>query len=130
MWIDEEVLLNQPLEIPRAFCEAGSHGREWLLECQSGYRITVVEPGVERPQDRTHAASPGSVLAQCELNSIEGGIYSRRINARLGQALQGIKHQRFDETMVRLAHTLQARDKYWLAHLVPFGTSNQILAKT
>src|SRR5215471_16450864 len=32
--------------------------------------------------------------------------------------------------MVRLAHTLQARDKYGLAHLVPFGATNQILAKT
>ena len=129
MWVGEQVLLDHFLKISGIFLEACPHGGEWLFERERGYRITVVEPSLERAQNSADAAGPGPVLAQRELDGIERGVCSCGIDAQSDQVLQRVENKRLDAIAICLGHALEPRDECRLAHLVPLRAANQVLAE-
>src|SRR5262249_20065409 len=96
--IVDEVALEQPLEIALAARSLCLDGGERRLEGERRQWIAPVQPGSQCPQHEHDAAwkRSGIVLAQAELDGVEGGIDGQWIDALVGQRADGVGYQALD----------------------------------
>ena len=128
----DEVALKQPLEIALAARNLCLDGGQRPLEGERRQWIVPVQPGSQRPQHEHDAARKraGIVLAQTELDCVEGGIDGQWIDALIGQRADGVGHQALDLVGVDRIDALQADRDHRLPQLIVETTASKRLAKS
>ena len=108
-WFSRKFRLIRALEIAFSRGEPRLYRGERRGEGERGERIAIVQPGLERAQHQTDAARKGTgiVLAQAELDGIDGGFHGQPVDAARGKVAEHGEDQRLDLVGVRGLDALQ-----------------------